>query len=110
MFESPETVKTLTSLGPSSLSNPPASPSSCASFATISVGSEISIIWTPSSDWAATIAYVFPEIEYTSTAIAPFSSVNEFEPSVSASVAVIAAGSVMLRIWTPSSVGLTAIA
>ena len=39
----------------------------------------------------------------TSTPNASSSSVNEFDPSTSLSVAVIAVGSVMLRIWTACS-------
>ena len=62
----PPIVKVSTSFAPSSCVNPFA-PSVSASLATIFVGSEISIIWTPSSLIDVTMAYVLPPIVKIST-------------------------------------------
>ena len=69
----------------------------------MSVGSLMSIIWTPSSALLATIAYVLEPITNVETAYGWLSSSNPFTPSVSASFATMAAGSLMSIIWTPLS-------
>ena len=69
----------------------------------MSIGSLMSINWIPSSVLDATIAYVrFPHVNV-STPAAPPSSVNPFDPSVSASSGTMSSGSVILIICTPES-------
>ena len=58
----------------------------------MAVGSLMSIIWTPLSAEDATMAYVLEPIVNVATSSGPSSSVNEFSPSVSASVAVMSEG------------------
>ena len=65
------------------------------SFATIAAGSLMSIIWTPSSTVAVTMAYVLEPITNVSTSYARSSSSNEFTPSVSESIATMSVGSLM---------------
>ena len=87
------TVKVSTPLiGELSLVNP-LTPSVSASFATMSVGSLTSIICTPESSPAVTIAYVLVPITNVSTPVAPSSTVNPLTPSVSASFATMSVGS-----------------
>ena len=69
-------------------------------------GSVMSSIWTPSSESAATAAYVLPPDSNTAMSDAPPSSreaVLAMLPS-----AVMADGSVTLSIWTPSKFAATA--
>ena len=87
------TVKVSTPLiGELSLVNP-LTPSVSASFATMFAGSLISIICTPESSPAVTIAYVLVPITNVFAPVAPSSIVNPFAPSVSASFATMFVGS-----------------
>ena len=64
-------------------------------------GSVMSIIWTPSSMYPATAAYVVPPDSNMAMLLAPLSSRSEASPMLPAATGL--AGSVMLIIWTPSS-------
>ena len=87
---------------PSSSSNPPA-PSVTEEVGAGRAGSVMSIIWTPSSSYAVTSAYVLEPIVAMAMPSAPSSSSNPPAPSVTEEVGAGRAGSVMSIIWTPSS-------
>ena len=91
-------VNVSTSFAPSSSSE---SVSSILSFATMFVGSLMSIIWTPSSFHAATMAYVLEPIVNTSTPLAASSSSEPVSSILS--FATMLSTSLMSIIWTPSS-------
>ena len=80
-------VNVSTSIAPPSSGNVTESVS--ASSATMAVGSLTSISWTPLSPYDATMAYVLEPITNVSTPRASSSTVNPFNPSVSASLAII---------------------
>ena len=76
-------------------------PSVTAAVAVGFLGSVILIIWTPSSRYAVTRAYVKGPMVAVVMARDPLSTVKPFWPSVTAAVAVGFLGSVILIIWTP---------
>ena len=76
-------------------------PSVMLSVAMMFEGSVTFSIWTPSSAFAATAAYVWPP---DSNVVMPYALLSSrLPPSVMLSVAMIFEGSVTFNIWTPSS-------
>ena len=84
---------------PASSSNPP-SPSVTDAVAAGLEGSVTSIIWTPSSAYDATRAYVLAPIVTATMSAAPSSSSNLPIPSVADATVAGLKGSVTLIIWT----------
>ena len=94
-------LNTSTSFAPPSASNPP-EPSNAADTGAGSSGSVMSMICTPLSNQAATMAYVRFSTSYTSTSAVQPRASNPPEPSNTADTWAGRAGSLMSTICTPA--------